>query len=103
MIKHSNVEGDIKMHKLPVNKERKRAWIAQVSKRRKGFQPPKLFLLKPFCGWQAKYGAFRINIAFNSFNKFSPNTQKRKQPLPRSMKMLNVKDHLVAIILVILK
>ena len=41
MIKHRNVQGDIKIHKLPVNKERKRAWIAKVSKRRKGFQPPK--------------------------------------------------------------
>ena len=43
MIKHRNVQGDIKIHKLPVNKERKRAWIAQVSKGRKGFQPPKNF------------------------------------------------------------
>ena len=43
MIKHSNVQGDIKMHKLRVNTERKRkiAWIAQVSKGRKGFQPSK--------------------------------------------------------------
>ena len=32
MIRHSSVQGDIKMHKLPVNNERKRAWIAEVSK-----------------------------------------------------------------------
>ena len=54
MIKHRNVQGDIKIHKPPVNKERKRAWIAQVSKGRKGFQPPKkCFLLKSFCRRQA--------------------------------------------------
>ena len=41
MIKHRNVQGDIKIHKLPVSKERKRAWIAKVSKGRKGFQPSK--------------------------------------------------------------
>ena len=44
-IKHSNVQGDITMHKLPVNNERKRAWIAQVSKGRKGFQPLKNFFV----------------------------------------------------------
>ena len=39
MIKHSNVQSDIKMHKFPVNNERKRVWITQVSKGRKNFQP----------------------------------------------------------------
>ena len=41
MFKHSNVQSDTKMHKLLVNNERKTAWIAQVSKGRKGSQPLK--------------------------------------------------------------
>ena len=54
MTKHRNVQGDIKIHKPPVNKERKRSWIAQVSKGRKGFQTPKkIFWLQLFCRWQA--------------------------------------------------
>ena len=55
MVKHSYVQGDIKIHKLPVNNQIKRAWIAQVSKERKDFQPPKFFLfVKSFCSRQAK-------------------------------------------------
>ena len=35
---------DIKIHKLPVNKKRKRDWIVQVTKGRKEFQPSKKFI-----------------------------------------------------------
>ena len=40
MIIHSNVEGDIEVYKLPVITEKKIAWIAQVTKGGKDFQPP---------------------------------------------------------------
>ena len=45
MIKHSNVQGDIKMHTRPVNNERKGVWIAQVGKGRKDFQSTKNFFV----------------------------------------------------------
>ena len=45
MIKHSNAQGDIKMHTRPVNNQRKRVCIAQVGKGRKDFQSTKNFFV----------------------------------------------------------
>ena len=87
MIKHSNVKGDIKMHKLLINNERKRAWIAQVSKERKDFQPPKTFFV---CSDHFVDGkSSKEHPDSTLFLKISTNTtpisKKRKQPFPRSM------------------
>ena len=44
MIIHSNVtSGKLVFHKIPVNEERRKAWIHAVSKGREAFDPPKNF------------------------------------------------------------
>ena len=94
MFKHSNVQSDTKMHKLLVNNERKTAWIAQVSKGRKGFQPPKKNLFAKIILLMASQvrNIHTQHFFSNNFNKYRPNTKKRKQPFPRSRKMLNVEE-----------
>ena len=44
MTVHSNVkDGQIVFHKLPVSKERQKAWVHPVSKGKKDFEKPKHF------------------------------------------------------------
>ena len=44
MIIHSNItSGKLVFHKIPVNEERRKAWIHAVSKGREAFDPPKNF------------------------------------------------------------
>ena len=45
MVKHSNVTGEIVMHKLPNDKVKRKAWINQVKKGRKNFEIPKNFFV----------------------------------------------------------
>ena len=105
MIKHSNVKGDIKMHKLLINNERKRAWIAQVSKERKDFQPPKTFFV---CSDHFVDGkSSKEHPDSTLFLKISTNTtpiskKGNSHSLDRG-KCLMLKNHVVVIILVILK
>ena len=105
MIKHSNVQGDIKLHKLPVNNERKRAWIAQVSKVRKDIQPPKNFFV---CSNHFAHGkpskehpdpTLFLTISTNT----APTPKKGNNHFLDHGKCLMLKNHVVVIILLILK
>ena len=94
MIKHSNVQGDVKMHKLPVDNERKRAWIAQVSKERKDFQPPKKFFVcsNHFVDGKPSKEHPDPTLFLTISTNTAPTTKKKRQLFPRSRKMLNVEE-----------
>ena len=73
---------------------KERAWIAQVSKGKKGFQPPKNSFV---CSNHYADGkpskehpdpTLFLTISTNT----APTVKKRKQPFPRSSKTLNVEE-----------
>ena len=78
MIKYSIVQTDTKMDKSLVNKPGKR----------KNFS-----LIVQIILWMAsQVRSIETKHLFSHFNKYSSNTKKRKQPYPRSMKILNVDE-----------
>ena len=43
IVKHGNVKGEVIIHKLPTDEDKKKVWIQQLSKCRKDFIVPKNF------------------------------------------------------------
>ena len=93
MIIHSNVtSGKLVFHKIPVNKEQRKAWIHTVSKGREAFDPPKNFKV---CSNHFIDGkkANRSNPDPTLFLTISTNTlptPNKKRP-PHKPRLLNVK------------
>ena len=92
MIIHSNVtSGKLVFHKIPVNEERRKAWIHAVSKGRAAFDPPKNFKVcsNHFIDGKPTHSnpdpTLFLTISTNTLP--TPN-KKRPPPKPR---LLNVK------------
>ena len=85
IVKHGNVKGEITMHRLPNDEEKKKVWIQQVSKERKDFIVPRNFYvcLNHFLdGKPTKENPFPTLFLSPSTEMMETPT-KRKQPYPR--------------------
>ena len=85
MIVHSNViDGKIVFHKLPLNEERRKAWIHAVTKGREDFEKPKHFNV---CSSHFPEGkSTKCNPDPLSFLKISTNTMRaptKPRPPPK--------------------
>ena len=89
---HSNVSsGKVVFHKIPVNEERRKAWIHAVSKCRETFDPPNNFKVCPnhfIDGKPTQSNPDPILFVTISTSTLSTPNKKRSPPKPR---LLNVK------------